>query len=87
MSDPEKAMGLLGAPAELLSLQALPRVFRSEGKERPQRDHHQKGLPSAHEVVTSCMEKLFPAFHLSPLFSHSMNSLILSVVQYSLLLD
>lgn len=49
--------------------------FRGEGKAIANME-----LPSAHEFATSCMKKLLPAFHLSPLFSTSMKSLILSAV-------
>lgn len=78
VSNPEKTTGLLSAPAESLSLQASNSVFRSEGNDRPQRDHCQQG--AAHEVASSCMEKLLPAFHLSSLCSASMKSLILLAV-------
>lgn len=54
VSDPERAIGLQGAPAELLSLQALLSVFHSEGKERPQYDNHQHGAA----ICTWCCNQL-----------------------------
>ncbi|GAA6098365.1 uncharacterized [Tachysurus ichikawai] len=71
-------MGLLDAPAELLSLQALGSVFRSRGRKGHNVTISNMGLQSAYEVGTSCMEKspscLLP---LSPFFwQHEVTNLV-----------